>query len=368
MNRGVLSLLRDSAATAHDVFGWWRGELRELAQALLRKLPSRKSPEILLRVGAGAISVERREGAGSKVVGTASVGADGAWPAELPGLPAELRGARTAIVMPDSELFSCEFDLPLAAEAHLSAVLGLQLERSLPLPLDRVLIDRQILARDRQRETLRVRAVVAHRDRVESLRERVLGWGLTPVSAGVIGLDGTPVFNLLKRRRDPIRWSLTALDLRLFKIAGVAASLLVVLIGIQWTRERLIVNSQRAEVHAEAMKISAARAGVVERARPLLALQSIAGSPAAPDLLAKLSIAVPESAWFSRIDLMTPMGAPGTIKLTGSVASQEEVTAALRTLPGVRNLKTSSAFNGEILGRQQVEFEGEFVPAVGDEL
>jgi hypothetical protein len=362
MNRGVLSRLRDPAETLRELFGWWRGELRDLGQALLRQLPSRKSPEVLLRVGAATVSVERREGAGSKVVGTVPMGADGAWPIELPGLPAELRGARTAIALPESELFCCEFDLPLAAERHLSAVVGLQLERSLPLPLDQVLMDRQIIARDRQRETLRVRAVVAHRDRVETLRERVLGWGLTPVSAGVIRADGTPEFNLLKRRRDPIRWSLTPLDLRLLKIAGIAASVLIVLISAQWTRERLTVKNQSADLHARAAKIAAERAGMIERAQPLLALQSIAASTAAPELLAKLSAAVPASAWFSHIDLATPVGAPGTLKLMGSVASQEEVVVALRATPGVRNLKTSSAFNGEILGREHVEFVGEFVP------
>ena len=368
MKRGVLSLLRGHAEALRELFEWWRGEMRDLGQALLRQLPSRKSPEVLLRVDATTISVEQREGAGSKVVGTVPVGADGAWPIELPGLPAALRGARTAIALPESELFSCEFELPLAAERHLSAVLGLQLERSLPLPLDQVLTDRQIITRDRQRETLRVRVVVAHRDRVEALRERVLGWGLVPVSAGVIAADGTPQFNLLKRRRDPIRWSPTPLDVRLLKIAGVAASVLVVLIGVQWTRERLTVNSASADLHAQADKIAAARAGVVESARPLLALQSIAASTPAPELLAKLSAAVPASAWFTHVDLTTPVNAPGTIKLTGNVTSQEEVVTALRATPGVRNLKTSSAFNGEILGREHVEFIGEFVPAVAGPL
>lgn len=361
MNRGVLSLLRDQARAARELFDWWRGELREIGQVLLRQLPSRKSPQVLLRVGDQTISLEQRVGSQCTVVGTVPRNSDGTWPADLPGLPAELAGARAAIGLPDAELFSSEFAFPQAAERHLSAVLGLQLERSLPMPLDQVLIDRQIIARDRQRETLRVRAVIAHRDHVETLRERVLGWGLIPVSAGLIAADGIPEFNLLRRRRDPIRWSPTPLDRRLLKIAAMGAALFAVLVGIQWTRERITVRSEIADLHVQAGKVASERSAVIARAQPLLALQSIGASPAAPELLAKLSAAVPASAWFSHVDLVTPVDAPGSIKLIGSVVSQEEVVNALRATPGIQNLKTTAAFNGEILGRERVEFSGEFV-------
>ncbi len=362
MNKGVLSRLFARASAVRELFEWWRGELRDLAQSLLRQLPSRKSPELLLRVSATSISVERRKGAEMEVVGTVPVGGDGTWPADLPGLSPELRGARAAIVLPAGELHTCEFELPLAAERHLSSVLRLQLERSLPLPLEQLLVDRQIVARDRKRDTMRVRAVVAHRERVEALRDHVAGWGLNPVSAGVIAADGTPEFNLLKRRRDPIRWSPTPLDLKLMKVAGAAAAALVVLVGAQWTRERFAVNEQIADLRAQAEKISAARAEVSARAKPLLALQSIVASTEAPELLSKLSTAVPASAWFSHIDLTTPVGAPGTLKLTGNVTSQEEVIAALKSTPGVRNLKSTSAFNGEILARERLEVTAEFLP------
>jgi hypothetical protein len=362
MNRGVLSRLVARVGAARELFDWWRGEMRDLAQALLRQLPSRKTPELLLRVTSGSISVERRKGAASEVIGIVPMAGDGSWPAEISGLAPGLRGARAAIALLPEELHNCEFELPLAAERHLSAVLRLQLERGLPLPLDQLLMDRQIVARDRKRDTLRVRVVVAHRDRVELLRERVTGWGLNPVSAGVIATDGTPEFNLLKRRRDPIRWLPTPLDLKLLKVAAAAAAVLAVLIGVQWTRERFAVNEQIADLRAQAQKIGDARAEVSARAKPLLALQSIVASTEAPELLSKLSTAVPVTAWFSHIDLATPAGAPATLKLTGSVTSPEEVIAALNATPGVRNLKSTSAFNGEILTRERVELTAEFVP------
>jgi hypothetical protein len=362
MNRGVLSRLIARIGAARELFGWWRGEVRDLAQAALRQLPSRKTPELVLRVSATSMSVERHKGAQNEVIGTVPMGDDGSWPAELLGLAPELRGARAAIALPGEELHTCEFELPLAAERHLSAVLRLQLERNLPMPLDQLLMDRQIAARDRKRDLLRVRVVIAHRDRVEALRERVTGWGLTPVSAGVIAADGTPEFNLLKRRRDPIRWLPTPLDLRLLKAAAAAAAVLIVLVGVQWTRERFAVNERIAELRAQAQKIAAARAEVSARAEPLLALQSIVASTEAPELLSKLSTAGPASAWFSHVDLTTPVGAPATLKLTGSVTSQEEVIAALNATPGIRNLKSTSAFNGEILARERLELTAEFAP------
>jgi len=362
MKRGVRELLRDQVRAAVELFVWWRAELRDVGQFLLRQLPSRKSPELLLRVLADSATVDQRDGQGWKVIGTVPARDDGSWPAELPGLPPEVRDSRTAIALPESELYFDEIELPLAAERHLASVLRLQLERRLPVPLDVLLIDHQVIARDKRRETLRVRTAVAHRERVESLRESVIRWGLAPVSAGVAGADGIVQFNLLRRRRDPIRWVPTSLDHRLLRYAGAGAAVLIALIGIQWARERATVNRETAELHAQAQKLAAQRAALATQAAPLIAVRAVAAYPAAPELLAKLSIAVPNSAWFSHIDLATPIDAPGVIKLTGSAASTDEIIAALRAMPGVGNVQASSIFNGEILGRAGVEITAEFQP------
>src|SRR5688572_2750576 len=131
MRRGAVESLRGFAHAAIELFAWWRAELRDIGRALLPLLPDRKSPQALLRVGAGVITVEKPMGAGWTVVGTVPRQPDGSWPAELAGLPAELQGARVAIALERSALFFDEFALPLASERHLSAVLKLQLERRL---------------------------------------------------------------------------------------------------------------------------------------------------------------------------------------------------------------------------------------------
>src|SRR5689334_19737419 len=114
--------LRGPARTAVELFAWWRTELRDLAQWLLRQMPSRKTPEVLLRVVGERVSVQRRDGASwSEVLVIDSASA-------IPAieLPADLRGARAAIALDSSEFFFDDLQLPLATERHLGSVLRLQ--------------------------------------------------------------------------------------------------------------------------------------------------------------------------------------------------------------------------------------------------
>jgi hypothetical protein len=360
MTKGGTAVLRDVARDAADLFTWWRGELRDLRQWLLGMLPSRRSPELLVRVGSEAATLERLEGGEWKTIGTVPVGADGAWPAELPGLPAELRGARTALVFPAADFYFDEIELPLAAESHLQAVLRLQLERRLPMALDALLTGHVVVARDKRRERLRVRVAVAHRERIEKLRASAVGWGVAPVRAGIDGDDGTMQFDLLRRRRDPMRWTPSALDRRMLMVAGAAAAALLMLVGMQWWRERAVVDEQTAELRAHALKLEMQRVALTARASPLVALRAVAAVPAAPEVLAKLSGGVPSTAWFTRVDLALPLEGPGTIKLMGSATTQDEITTALRAIPGVSNVRATSAYSGELMGRERVEITADF--------
>jgi hypothetical protein len=365
MKWGVPQPLRRVVDVCVELFQWWRGEMRDIGQALLRQLPSRKSPELLLRIGAASATLERRAEGAWQVIGTIPAREDGSWPAELPGLATEQRGARTALVFENGEFYFDDIELPLATERHLAPVVRLQLERRLPVPLEQLLTDYQIIARDKRTETLRVRAAVAHRELVEAWRERAAGWGLSPVSAGAAGAGGGLEFNLLKRRRDPLRWTPSPLDLRLMRIAAVGVCACLAVVGAQWIRERSVVNRATAELHARAQKLTAQRTALTTRAAPLLALRQMVAAPSSPELLAQLSAAVPGSAWFNHIDLATPAEGVGAVKLMGTVGSQEEVVATLRTVPGIHDLRTSSAFSGEILGRDRVEFSAEYQPRKG---
>jgi hypothetical protein len=311
-----------------------------------------------VRVGAASISVECRDANEWKVVGTVPVAADGSWPAELPGLPPELAGARAAIVLPESELFYCEFELPSAAERQLSSVLQLQLERAMPLPLEQILYDRQIVARDRERFT--VRAAIAHRERVEQLRDAVARWDLVPVCAGAVTEQGTVLFNFLKRRRDPLRWRPSRQDVWLMRAATAGVGVLALVLAIQWIHERYVVTAESTQLHAQATRLSAERAALIEAAKPLLALQTIAATRDAPALLATLSTTMPLDAWFTHIEIEAHADAPGRLQLMGPVTSREAALTALRAVAGVRNPRASSVFNGEIGGRETVEFNADF--------
>src|SRR5688572_30286964 len=105
MNRGAPQALRHAATAMVELFKWWRAEMNGLGQALLRLLPSRRSPQLILRIGDGSASLERRVQKAWTTIGTVPANADGTWPAELPGLAPDLRDARTAIVLPPRELY-----------------------------------------------------------------------------------------------------------------------------------------------------------------------------------------------------------------------------------------------------------------------
>jgi hypothetical protein len=310
-------------------------------------------------------TLERRTEGAWQVIGTIPARVDGSWTAELPGLATEQHGTRTALVFENAEFYFDEIELPLAAERHLASVVRLQLERRLPVPLEQLLTDHQVIARDKRGETLRVRTAVAHRERVEQWRDRATSWGLTPVCAGAASAGDGLEFNLLKRRRDPLRWTPSPLDVRLMRIAVVGVFACLAVVGAQWIRERSVVNRETAELHARAQELAAQRTALTTRAAPLLALREMVAAPSSPELLAQLSAAVPGSAWFSHVDLATPAEGVGAVKLMGTVGSQDEVVAKLRALPGIRNLRSSSAFGGEILGRDRVEFSAEYQPRSG---
>jgi hypothetical protein len=210
-----------------------------------------------------------------------------------------------------------------------------------------------------------VRCAVAHREVIESWRERAIGWGLAAVSVGPVGEGEEPALNLLKRRRDPIRWTPSPLDRRLLRFTAVGAGLCLALVGLQWFRERSAVNSQTADLHAQAAKLEAQRVSLTMRAAPLVALRAIATAPAAPQLLARLSMSVPTTAWFNHVELALPDDGAGSVRLIGVIPSQEVVVSALRAMPGIRNVHASSAFNGNFLGGDRVEITAESQPVTG---
>ena len=358
LRRALPAPLRRAFGVVRELALWWWGEMRDIGGQLLRLLPSRKSPQVFVRVGDTAMSVECREAHEWKVVGTVPRSADGSWPAEIPGLPKEWIGARAVLLVPESELFFCEFELPTATERQLGAVLQLQLERALPLPLAQLLYDRQIIRRDRERLTVRV--AVAHRETVEQLRDAVARWPLSLIGAGVVNEQGAPLFNFFRKRRDPLRWRPTQQDLWLLRSAAAGVGVMALVLGCLWLRERYVVNDGSAELRSQAAKLSAERETLVVTAKPLQAMQDIAGTRDAPAVLAALSSAMPQGAWFTHIDIVAHVESPGVLKLTGPVISREEALKALGGIPGVRNLKASSAFNGEIVGPETVEFTADF--------
>jgi hypothetical protein len=354
MSQGSAATWRRAARKAVELFKWWCAELRDIGQWVLRVLPSRRSPEILLRVSGNQVSMEQREGESWKPVLTFAL------TAVPPELSQDLKGARTAIGLGAEEFYIDDFELPMAAARNLVAVVDLQLERRLPLPLSTVHSAHEVDSVDKKRGVMSVRVAVAHRDRIEQLRDLAVKLGLNPIAAGLL-VDGASLrFNLLRRRRDPVRWSVTTLDVRLLKTAGAAAVLLAVVAGAQWIVERIQVHDEVQELRLQAERLRATQDALTAEAKPLRALQTLSDASAAPELLALLSSAIPAPNWFSHVSLNTPASGIATLELTGEVASTEQVVQALQAVPGIRDVKTSSAFSGEIL-KQHIELTAQYM-------
>jgi hypothetical protein len=346
---------------ARDIAHWWWGELRGIGLDLIRHLPSRQSPQLFVRAGRETLSIESREGSAWRVVAKVPRASEGNGNNEPPVIPSGYSGSRTAIVLAESDLFFCDFDLPAAAERELDPVLRLQLERALPIPLEQILFDRQVVTRDRHR--LAVRIAVAHRQPVEELRDRIAGWGLKPVCAGPVNEEGTPAFNLLKRKRHSLRWRPSRHDRWLLRAATALVAALALAIGALWIRERALVDAGAAELHAQAARLTIERESVIREARPLLGLQAIARTADVPAMFSALSSSMPSGNWFSHIEIAAGIDEPGRLRLIGAVAAREEALAALRGVPGIRNLEVTSAYSGELGAGESVEISAEFEAA-----
>jgi hypothetical protein len=125
MIQGAPRWLQRAAGVAIELFQWWRAEMLDLGRASLHLLPSRRSPQLLMKIGDRTVLLEQRVGKGWNPMRSISQRDDGEWPAELPELEPDLRNARTSIVLPAAEIYFEDFDLPVAATRHLGTVLRL---------------------------------------------------------------------------------------------------------------------------------------------------------------------------------------------------------------------------------------------------
>lgn len=328
-----------------EFLGWWLGELREAFASVVRLVTSGRAVHAVVHITNGQAKLSQRVGSELRE-------------ATLE----ELADARAALSLPPNEVLIREFELPLAVERHLAGALDLQLERALPLPLTAVHTDRRIVARDRQRGVLGVRVAIARRDVVDRWRTQMLEWRLQPAAIGVVGAAGEIETNFLRRRRDPIRWTLSRTDRRWLWAAAAGLAACVLLAPAQWLYERRVVGRELTNLHQAAAKTAAQREALLARMRPLAWLRTTASAPAAAETLATLSGSVPADAWFHFVDINARPGNPVSIRLIGNARSASDLVGSLRVLPGVQAIDSKTSFTGEFLGQERLELSFQYAP------
>lgn len=345
--------------TLGELFGWWLRELRETAEDLLARLAPRwvtRTLVILTREG-GSVSLVR--GAHRECVLTFSNDAAGSWPDELDftGPAAAVRGTRAVFALSSEDVLTRRLTLPESVERELDQVVGLQLERESPMPLDRVRIDRQISERLRRERLIKVDVSLVHRARVERVRELARKWGVHLVRVGVSTESGDVTGDFLRAPTRLSRLKLTSTDRRL---TVSVASLAVVCLGVvafHWTYERLELGRELERLQAPATTAKGLAKKLETDAAPAEALVNLMTQPDALDALTTLTTEVPKDSWVYDLEVSAQWPQTPRIKLSGFTPAATMLVGLLgagRRFDDVRLVSAISAGLGSAQDRLQL--------------
>lgn len=243
-------------AAGRHFFDWWWKELVGLLPERLRRL-------VLLRGRRLVLSVEgtelvAREGVGSALEQVARY--DLVSMGDEPGRGAE-RSHATEVVycLPVSEVLVRRIDLPLAAQENLREVLAFEMDRQTPFSVGQVYYDFQVVGRDRRRNRLEAKLVVAPRQIVDQELVRLDRLGYRPDVVSVASDDEDCVggVNLLPPERRSNRRGPGRLNLAL---GGVVVVLLVAVLGLPLVQKQQAIAALRPQLDAARKEAEAARA------------------------------------------------------------------------------------------------------------
>jgi general secretion pathway protein L len=168
-----------------DFFTWWFGQLAELLPRRLRRsAPTAADATVITPIGpvdesVCEVAVGLRRGGRENLLGRFALTAPGL--ADLPnssGKPAVLRLA-------EEDVLAKTLVLPLAAERELDQALLFEMDRETPFKPDELYWNHRVEAVDRQNARLQVRLVLAPKENLSPLIERLALARITPVRAEI---------------------------------------------------------------------------------------------------------------------------------------------------------------------------------------
>lgn len=302
-----------------ELLGWWLRELRETAEELLGRLAPRLVTRTLvsLRRDGGSVSIVR--GSHKECVLTFSNNAAGSWPdaLDLTGAAAAVRGTRAVFALSPDFVLTRRLTLPESVERDLDQVVGLQLERESPMPLERVCVDRQIGERLRRERRIRVDVSIIHRARVEQVRELARKWSVQVVRVGVSTGSGDVTGNFLRAPTRLSRLKLTSSERRLAVSAVTLAAVCLAVVGFHWGYERLQLRRELDHLQGPARAAGSLAKKLETDAAPAEALVKLMEQPDALDALTTLTTEIPKDTWVYDLDVSAQWPQTPKIKLSG---------------------------------------------------
>jgi len=294
------------AATA---FRWWLGQLRSLVPQRLIALLPEPPGAIVIEILENEVSIGRVSRGRQYHIGRISIAA-AASAAPREDFVARLRrlshGTRGVVLgLHPTQVLRKTIRLPLAAARALRPILRNEIDRQLPLDLDRVYFDYRVVNKDRDANALTVDVALAKRETVQQATQIARWIGLEPTEVTL--LDGTDTgkrFNLLPATDAAAsiqtkRWAVPVLSaLALFLVAAV---------GSTW------ISDQSKTAEAYLAEVGRAKAGaqaaekVKDEVRKLTAqlefLPHQKQNPTVAKVLSEISRVLPDGTWLFQLEL-----------------------------------------------------------------
>lgn len=260
-------------------------------------------------------------------------------------------GARAVLLLPDTASTSKILALPLAAEENLRQVISFEMDRLTPFKADQVYFDYEIIEKDPDQKRLRLRLVVAPRQRIDQIVGQIMPWGIRPEAAMFkdagdqkilrhqIGLSASgDREGRSSRRRMNLGLALLTIVLLVAVIAIPIRHKQQTLDELQQSIEKTRDAAQEAaRMRAELEQLSSGSKYLAKRKHD---------TPLVIETLDRLAELIPDTAWLNRLQLngkeLNIQGqAVATTILIERLESSEHFTAAAFTSPVKQNSRTN---------------------------
>ena len=321
---------------------WWGGELLLLTPELMRRWLVRPQDQLHIVVEADALRIMNGQSDGQE-------GFRFGLGSELPkaARAATLKGKRAVLYLPAAQVLRRIVELPMAAASHLQEAASFQVGRVTPFQPEQVCHTTRLVARDRERQVVRVElAVVAHAVLKPALAA-IESQGISLSAIRVVGDSTKPALDFLPHQA---RQFFARRGVGSIRAAVMSAGVLLLMLfpfvfaySIHARAERLASELAAAASHAR--HATDLRATFDARAASAMYLPDRQRGLRAIEVLDALTRAIPDSSWLFRVELRA-----NKLLLSGFSSDVPELLGRLAAPPFRDPELTSQVVNAQTVG------------------